>query len=126
MGPSHIYHHKGALELEPQIYHVRMRRGGSDVHVHSLDCVGLAQARPNYPCQSSYTVCGHVNVDQTTNFGLVCNNRCVVDFVTDWDEGICITHSTTVSYITSVDAGASLGASLRELASEAAAVCVHS
>ena len=28
--------------------------------------------------------------------------------------------------ITSVDAGASLGASLRELASEAAAVCVHS
>ena len=27
---------------------------------------------------------------------------------------------------TSVDAGASLGASLRELASEAAAVCVHS
>ena len=28
--------------------------------------------------------------------------------------------------VTSVDAGASLGASLRELASEAAAVCVHS
>ena len=35
--------------------------------------------------------------------------------------------SRTDTYnITSVDAGASLGASLHELASEAAAVCVHS
>ena len=39
------------------------------------------------------------------------------------------TQRTEIGYCnnsTSVDAGASLGASLRELASEAAAVCVHS
>ena len=38
----------------------------------------------------------------------------------------CKQHTHTHRHNTSVDAGASLGASLRELASEAAAVCVHS